>query len=296
MTKTPKRKKKTSANFGLAELLAASGERMAADLRQRLIDHPGELGTEREEIVRRFLSSYLPKRFEISTGFAFDAAGHVSKQLDVIIADAQACPRFETVGGKRYYPCEAVVAVGQVRSSVTSTKVLAEALDNLESVKSLDRSANGQAYDTTFGETLAPKVNHLHQIFTFLFVTDKALAGDRVREELLNLIATRDAHLWPNVIFALDRYLVTYACLDGVCPNTMHARGIALKEAGDDASDLLMKFYLLLGTAIEVTRVSGLAYGQYLLGVNQWNASVWHSTTDTPPPRVPVLFVRRVTV
>ena len=45
-----------------------------------------------------------------------------------------------------------------------------------------------------------------------------------------------------------------------------------------------MKFYQLLGAAIEVTRVSKLPHWEYLSAVRQWDAEVWYSSTDTPPP------------
>lgn len=52
----------------------------------------------------------------------------------VVIADTFACPVFETAGGVRFFPCEAVVAVGQVKSSMTSESVVRAALENVESV------------------------------------------------------------------------------------------------------------------------------------------------------------------
>lgn len=154
------------ADFTLSELLKSAGQRMRLDLGERLVAHPGELGTGREEIVRQFLRAYLPKRFDVATGFAFDSKGNVSRQLDIIIANALVCPRFETAGGKRFYPCESVVAVGQVKSSLTSVEALHEALDNLQSVKELDRSAGGTVIDTERHEKLDHQSNHLHQIFS----------------------------------------------------------------------------------------------------------------------------------
>src|SRR5450432_2243007 len=152
-------------------MLTSAGKRMRADLAERMVAHPGELGTGREEIIRRFLRAYLPTRFDVSTGFVFDSKGNVSKQLDIVIANALVCPRFETVGGNRFYPCESVVAVGQVKSSLTSDAALSSALANLESVKDLDRSADGRAFDAQRGETIDHLNNHLHQIFTFLLIT-----------------------------------------------------------------------------------------------------------------------------
>jgi hypothetical protein len=104
------------ANSHLREMLRAAAVRMADELKQRLVPHRGELGTAREEIVRQFLRSYLPRRFEISSGFVFDAHGNLSQQLDVIIADGMMCPRFSVAGGVHFYPCEAVIAVGQVNA------------------------------------------------------------------------------------------------------------------------------------------------------------------------------------
>jgi hypothetical protein len=51
-----------------------------------------------------FLRAYIPARFDVSTGFVFDSKGNVSKQLDIVIANALVCPRFETAGGNRFYP------------------------------------------------------------------------------------------------------------------------------------------------------------------------------------------------
>lgn len=270
--------------LNLAKLLSLAGDRMSRDLKEQLISHPGELGTEREEVLRSFLRLHLPKRFEVSTGFIFDSAGNLSKQLDIIVADSLVCPRFETAGGKRIYPCECVVAVGQVRSSITSVSALNEALLNLHSAKDLDRSAKGNAIDKKYDEWIDNRENYLHQIFTFVFVTGKSLSLNSIKPEMLNYISSHEPHLWTNVIFALDQYLVTFCCEDGVCPNPMHARGISFQSASS-RQDILLRFYKLLGRAIEVTRVSGLPYWQYLEGVGEdWDVDVWHSMAEYPPP------------
>jgi hypothetical protein len=79
---------------------------MWASFSERLIPHPQEFGTNREEVVREFLSLHLPKRLGVSTGFVFDSSGAVSKQMDVVIYDCNDCPRFETVGGKYFFPAK----------------------------------------------------------------------------------------------------------------------------------------------------------------------------------------------
>ena len=269
----------------LARLLEAASENMAANLKRRLITHPGELGTGREQIVREFLASHLPRRFEVSTGFAFDCTGSISKQLDIVIFDASVCPRFEIPGGKFLFPCEAVVAVGQVKSSVTSRRQFRDAVQNLISVRKLDRSANGTAFDSHFQEQLDPSKNHLHQIFTFLFITGEAMNPDSLGQTLLEDAFEIQVEYLPNLILALDRYLITYCCDDGVCPNPMHARGVAI-QATDHPADAFLRFYLLLGQALNVTRTASLPYWQYLAEYHQMPAKVLFSSVETPPPHL----------
>ena len=262
---------------------------MRADLAERMVDHPGELGMGREEIIRRFLRAYIPARFEVSTGFVFDSKGNVSKQLDIVIANALVCPRFETAGGNRFYPCESVVAVGQVKSSLTSDAELHSALANLESVKDLDRSASGRAFDANRGEPIDHVNNHLHQIFTFLLICGKTLKDSTMHTTLMDHVLVTAPHIWTNIVLALDRYLITFHCDRGVCPNPMDARGMALQRASAD-DELLMRFYLLLGQAIEVTRVSSLPHWEYLSAAKLWNAEVHFAATgDIPPPLLSTL-------
>jgi hypothetical protein len=51
-----------------------------------------------------------------------------------------------------------------------------------------------------------------------------------------------------------------------------------------EAEEILMKFYLLLGRAVEVTRVSGLPFWEYLHNARTWSANVFFSCADDPPP------------
>jgi len=276
-------RKPRQAEISLAKMLEEAAENMASNLRSKLLKHPGELGTAREQILRDFLRAHLPKRFEVSTGFAFDCNGQMSKQLDVVIFDATVCPRIEIPGHKFLFPCEAVVAVGEVKSSVTSRQQFRDALENLSSAKALDRSAKGTAYDSRYGETLSPKDNHLHQIFSFLFITGDAMNPDALGLTLLEDTSEIPVQLLPNIVVALDRYLVTYCCDDGICPNTMHARGVAV-QATTKPADAILRFYLLLGRAIDVIRTSSLPYWEYLSQYNSIPAKVFHSSVETPPP------------
>lgn len=222
--------KADSKSFSLEALLRQAGQHLRINLSEHLIPHPGETGNDREETIRQFLRTHLPKRFSVSTGFAFDANGRVSQQLDIIISDSLLCAHFETAGGIRFYPCESIVAVGQIKSSLTIHTEFSSALSNLESAKSLDRSARGRAIDNRFGEVIDQTCNHLHQIFTFLFVLGDSLSQDTMHRALMDHVLHSAPYLWPNVVFALDKYLGTFCCDSGICPNPMDVRGIAFQQ------------------------------------------------------------------
>ncbi len=278
------KRKSSRKEMSLGDLLEASAKQMADSLRTKLLFHPGELGTAREEIVREFLQAHLPRRFEVATGFAFDCTGRLSKQLDVVIFDASICPRFELPGHKFLFPCEAIVAVGQVKSSVSSRQQFRDALDNLASVKALDRSANGAAFDSRFQEHISAE-NHLHQVFTFLLITGEAMSPESLSLVLLEDAFVRPVADFPNVIVALDKYLITYCCDGGVCPNPIDARGVAVQRTSNP-SDAFLRFYLLLGRALDVTRTSSLPYWEYLAKYRDIAAEVFHSSVETPPPHL----------
>lgn len=269
--------------FSLPTLIRSAGQRMRHDLAERLVPHNGELGIGREEIIRRFLRDYLPKRFDVSSGFVFDCHGQISEQMDIIIANSLLSPRFEVAGGNRFYPVESVVGVGQVKSQMASEREFNSALENIQSVKTLDRSAGGQAFDVTFQEHINHLGNHLHQVFGFVFVTGNALAEHTIQSLLLNFVLEQPAHTWPNIVFALDQYLASFCCDEGVCPNPMHARGVAIQPV-DEQFEILMKFYLLTAGAMEVTRVGSFPYWAHLRDANLWTAKVFYATTHDPPP------------
>jgi hypothetical protein len=249
--------------FAVPGLFKSLAEQMWMSLREELIPHRGEQGAARETIVRAFLTRYLPKRFAVSSGFVFDHAGRVSRQVDVIVYDAIESPCFETAGDKQFFPCEGVVCVGEVKSSLTLERRALEAFENLQSVRALDRSAGGQSICRS-GERHADHERiYLDQVFSFLFVTGRALSEPAMRGTLSGFVRGKPRHEWPNVILAFDRYAITYACPDGTCPNTMHAVGVG-SVVNHSRAELLMRWFLYVAQAICVTSVLAFEYRRYL--------------------------------
>lgn len=273
-------------NPRLKELLSRAGSRMASELKDQLIPHAGEQGGAREEILRKFLRLYLPKRFDVSSGFVFDIHGHISQQLDIIVADSMVAPRFETAGDVRFYPCEAVVAVGQVKTHATSRREMWNALENLRSASVLDRSANGVAISMQTGEPIDHRNNHLHRMFTFLLILDRALSGSEAQNLLFDIVLRSSPIEWPNVVYAFEKYLITYHCDHGICPNTMDARGIANIDEKDFATGFL-RFYIMLSQAISVTHVATMSSQSYLSELMPPMVSETHYASTNLPDELP---------
>ena len=144
-----------------------------ADL-AKLIDHNLTSGEAREEALRKFLHLNLPKRIGISSGFVIDKHGNESKQLDVILYDNN-YGSFFTIGDANFFPCEVVIAVGEVKSDIASEKKLIDALEKIKSAKLLDRFDNGKT-EMISGPGISipqlkydPLESHRDQIFGFIF-------------------------------------------------------------------------------------------------------------------------------
>jgi len=101
---------------------------------------PVLIGSAREKEVIRKLELLLPKSIGVGSGCLIDSFGNTSKQMDIVLFEKDLCPVFcinestETT----YYPCEGVVAVGEVKSKLNS-KELEDIFKKAQSVKKLKR-------------------------------------------------------------------------------------------------------------------------------------------------------------
>ncbi|MBI6709239.1 hypothetical protein YA0599_13485 [Pseudomonas syringae] len=163
----------------------------------RQIKHPGENGRAREQILRDFLKKIIPKRFSIDTGFIIDATGGISNQIDLVIYRDDYHSVLE-IGGIKHFMVEAVVAVIENKASIASSATLRQALQNIRSVKSLDRSNQGSNYTVPMREKI-DKNKLYHQVFGAI-LTEKSLTPENLRLVFQEYFeTTKDKNLWPNM-------------------------------------------------------------------------------------------------
>lgn len=111
--------------------------------RARTATTPGLVGSAMERSVRESLKNLLPFGAAIGSGCVIDSQHRTSRQMDVVIYERDICPVFSINDNPEttYYPCEGVIAVGEVKSMVGKPQ-FDDAVQKVESVKKLRRAFN----------------------------------------------------------------------------------------------------------------------------------------------------------
>jgi hypothetical protein len=195
----------------LPAILRALNEEVLTELRLAAsIEHPGESGRAREQIITRFLRRLLPSGYAVSTGFVIDAVGGISRQVDLVIHRTGYHPVLE-IGGVDHFLVESVVAIIENKAAIDSVANLQTALENIGSVKRLDRSNGGK--NTVFH--LSGKVEKLHQdafehqVFGGI-VTEASLTIDNFRSSMLDYMLEHPRSQWPNHYVDVHRFAAGY--------------------------------------------------------------------------------------
>lgn len=103
---------------------------------------PSTVGSAAEQPVREQLEQVLPRGIAVGEGFVIDSYGGTSRQQDVILSERDICPVFSVnkTPQTTYYPCEGVIAVGEIKSSLDGDS-LQDAFEKVASVKQLRQYA-----------------------------------------------------------------------------------------------------------------------------------------------------------
>ena len=100
--------------------------------------HNASAGTIREKIIKDVIRPYLPKIYGIRGGLCYDKDGHKSRQLDSVIYNDLYSIHVPFSDDFSIFPCESIYGNIEVKSSLNK-KSLKEAIENIKSLKSLER-------------------------------------------------------------------------------------------------------------------------------------------------------------
>ncbi len=102
--------------------------------------HPLAIGDDSELNWKGMLESVLPTRYRVSKGFAIDADGDRSEQIDLLIYDRHFSPVLLDVGDYLFVPAEAVFAALEVKQSMDRA-MIEYAAGKVASVRRLRRTS-----------------------------------------------------------------------------------------------------------------------------------------------------------
>ena len=211
------------------------------------------VGDAKETAARKKLEHLLPPGIGVGSGFVIDSDGGTSNQIDVVIYEKHICPVYSIndTPDTTYYPCEGVIAVGEIKSSLASRE-LSDIFNKIASVKHLKRFSIQRAemnlvhelgipyrnYGTTSPVTqrqlgvldYSQEDNPLDQIFGFALADKLKLKPGTLCKNFIEQATERGTAVSPNLIVSLDKGVL--------CPNTppdkMDERGsikLSLEEA-----------------------------------------------------------------
>jgi hypothetical protein len=232
----------------------------------REVFHRLKSGEARENALRKILEKYLPQRVGLDSGFVIDAQGRESKQIDVVIYDKTNATVFD-INGIKYFPCEVVIAVGEVKSDIDSKKDLEDALNKIRSVKELDRSNQGKNLIVTGpgislkGLKFDPLTQYRDQIFGFIF-TRTSISKDSVIEILQEFNSKYERRLWINIFCAYKNFLISYESDEALTPSPIDAKRMYCTTE-DEIPNLLLLFISILSTFVNEAHVARPNYFDY---------------------------------
>lgn len=255
----------------LSEQIKIDYDRMAEN-----IPHHGERGAGRETILKDLLSNYLPERFGIDSGFVIDIQGSKSRQVDLVVYDRFMGPRFKLAGGKYAYPCEIVVAAGEVKTHL-DRRELADSVEKLWSVSKLDRSGGGRnrvrnGYHFVQQEHLDPVKNACDAIWTFIF-SSSATKMDTLSNTFVEQCRGADRHLWPNLVCVLNAGILSYSTESGLTTDPRGASSVYYTTP-DESKYALLKWFMLLNQAVCDCHITAVDTINYLRASQSRNVKV----------------------
>lgn len=199
--------------------------------------HPGEYGIYREAICKRFLRFFLPNKFDIHNGFLINSYNDRSTQCDVIIYDRNSTPFIQAADFQRFFPVETVVAVGEIKSTLSKSD-FKDTLNKLAAIKKLRSKSGSQNYifrDTEDGriypDTYSPDVFEKDNLLSFLICQKLDFDLSNISNEINGYydadIENFNRH---NLILSIEDGVLVYYDDNGVSLMYPTIRGVKLRN------------------------------------------------------------------
>jgi len=209
------------------------------------IQHSGEMGSLREEVLKHCLRELIPTKYSIGTGIVVDAYDTQSKQQDLLIYDGFSSPRFLNNEALVVLPVESIYATIEVKSTLNHT-TLKQAVENARSVNALKKTL-------LYPPGPIPHVEPSNMILSCLFAytSDVELTTTQKNFDVLNSELPFEQRI--GIICILDKGCIVTAQkdnanIDNVWPNVNTRTLIRPNKLEQN----LYLFYLTLQTGLSL--------------------------------------------
>ena len=186
-------------------------------------------GDKSEELVRQALRAVLPEWISVEHDFVVDSYGFTSLQQDVVLFERMQSPVFRTLTdgiGTGNFPCECVIATGEVKASTYSGWVR-DVFQKSESAKRMRRALQHEEKLSTtwfpwrhYGERSKPTQDQVRgpifdqdrnptdRIMTFGIALESRNKAQTIAKQVAKEISEQDRALGPDTIIILQRGVV----------------------------------------------------------------------------------------
>ncbi|MEE1260019.1 MAG: DUF6602 domain-containing protein [Paludibacteraceae bacterium] len=183
--------------------------------------HPYHVGVAKESAVREKLKCIFPESIGIGTGCVIDSFGYTSKQTDIVIYESDICPKFCVNNSEdvKFYPCESVIAVGEIKSNLTLEQ-LKDSFEHIVSVKKSIRctknSMSWRKYCSSLCIEGALEQKYLQiektldQIMGFILCEKIDSKIDTFVKNYIELLELTPNYEVPNIVVSLQDGIIIY--------------------------------------------------------------------------------------
>ena len=219
-------------NFDVEAFTTRVGRRLVEQFDDaKAATSPTTVGAAMEQPVRDQLEQILPRGIAVGSGFVIDSEGGTSRQTDIVLYERDICPVFSinNTPETTYYPCEGVIAVGEVKSTL-DRQSLEDAFKKIASVKRLERHVvhhpvpmpdtgrrpvNTRGYGTIQGDSILRVMEdeepaETAQILGFVIAGALRVQPDTFCEAFKEFNQQIGDQLSPNLVAILSGALLTW--------------------------------------------------------------------------------------
>lgn len=235
----------------LKDIFCSVSKKMQIDFEEitSKIQHNGEKGTARENILQEYLKSYIPEKYSFSKGTIVDCKDVQSKQIDIIIHDKFLTPYLVDMNDTKIIPIESVYGVIEVKSTLSKDE-LRKCVKNIESVRKLQKKTISDYNFPTAG-------------MVFAYNSDASL--EAIYKNLNELSEDVDIDKRISCVCVLNKGVIIPVDKNGLRNVTLFPNVNTVYGIFNNTDDALLLFYLILSqilNSITIFPPDMVAYAQ----------------------------------